>query len=641
MKTFAKITALLLYTAFAAAQNHANNDFARLVEAERKSASALTTFRANLNTGNYDVIHQDLNLTVNPSVQFISGTITTTYIAKSPMNTLTFDLDNQLTVSSVTQNGNSLAFTQNSNDELVITLPALQNTGVQATVAVTYSGAPPTSQQAFVTATHNGTPILWTLSQPYGAKDWWPCKQDLNDKISTVDIHITAPSAYVSVANGLQVSQVANSNGTKTTHYEHNFPIPAYLVAIAVTNYSIFTQTAGTAPNTFPVVNYIYPETQSSVQTQLAQTLPIMNLFEQLFEAYPYHTEKYGHAQCGFGGGMEHTTVSFMGSFGRELIAHELAHQWFGNKVTCGSWKDIWLNEGFATYLSGLVVENIDGNASFINWKADKINNITSATGGAVYLTDTDTTNVNRIFSNRLSYNKGAMVAHMLRYKLGNANFYQGLKNFLADPDLAFGYAKTPDLKAHLEAVSGMDLTGFFNDWVYNQGYPTYTITAQNTAPGQATVTINQTQSHPSVSYFEMPVPVRLTGTGGQTLTVILENTFSGQQFNVSVPFTVTGLAFDPEKNIISRNSTATLGTEAFEGLKAVKLFPNPAGNLLNVELPEGITLQKAAFYNVLGQKVLETGATTTWDVSAMASGLHFLSLVTDKGTTQLEFIKE
>lgn len=634
-----KIAALIVTLISVLPSPAQNTDFAMIAEAERKSASKLQNFQPNLNTGNYDVVKQRIEVTVNPAVYAVSGKVTTHFRAKQSMSTITFDMATQLTASSVTRNGQPLSFSQNSNKELVITLPAVQAQNVLDSVTVTYSGVPPTTDGAFNTGTHSGAAMLWTLSEPYGAKDWWPCKQDLNDKIETLDVYITAPSQYVSVANGLQKS-VVTTGSNKTTHFKHTYPIPAYLVAIAVSNYTVFNQTAGTAPNTFPIVNYIYPETQASVQTQLAQTLPIMSLFEELFEAYPFKNEKYGHAQCGIAGGMEHTTVSFMGSFGRELIAHELAHQWFGNKITCGTWKDIWLNEGFATYLSGLVVEDFDGATAFTNWKNSLINNITSSTGGAVYLSDADTTNVNRIFSSRLSYNKGAMVVHMLRYKLGDANFYQGIKNYLADPNLAYGYAKTADLQAHLELVSGQSLSEFFNDWLYKQGYPTYNITAQYLNGTNYRITINQTQSHSSVSYFEMPVPIRLTGAGGQFLDVRLENTFNGQQFTVSVPFTVTGLTFDRQKDILSRNNTATLGAPEMEFFKDVNLFPNPAKSELNVQLPTGITAQSATFYNALGQKVLEAKG-TQWNVSGLAAGMHFITLVTDKGTVQLEFVKE
>src|SRR5690606_17633816 len=150
-------------------------------------------------------------------------------------------------------------------------------------------------------------------------------------------------------------------------------------------------QLAGTAPNTFPIINYFYPENFNTASTQVAVTFPIMDLFEEKFGTYPYANENYGHAQFGGGGGMEHTTVSFMGGFSRNLIAHELAHQWFGNKVTCGSWQDIWINEGFATYLAGLVIEHLDGEDNFVSWKNGLIDNITSQNGGSAYIPASDT----------------------------------------------------------------------------------------------------------------------------------------------------------------------------------------------------------------------------------------------------------
>lgn len=619
------------------AQSHLE-ELQDIADSEMKSAYAISRFTANENTGNYDVTYHNLNFTVNPANQFITGVVTTSFIALDDMSSITFDLTNELTVSAVTRNGSSVPFTQNNNDELIITFPTIQAQGTTGSVTISYSGVPPTDSDAFVSDDHNGTPIIWTLSQPYGAKDWWPCKQDLNDKIESIDIRITAPSQYVSVANGMEQSQVVSGNN-KTTHFHHGYPIPAYLVAIAVTNYTVFTQTAGTAPNTFPIVNYFYPENAAAAQQQVAVTLPIMNFFEETFETYPFHEEKYGHAQCGFGGGMEHTTVSFMGNFGRNLIAHELAHQWFGDKITCGSWKDIWLNEGAATYLSGLVVEELDGAPSFRDWRFWTIDNITSQPGGSVYLTDADTLNVSRIFSSRLSYNKGAMVFHMLRYKMGDANYFQALRNYLADNELAYAYARTPDLQSHLETQSGMDLDEFFNDWVYRQGYPSYSVTATS-GPGPATVTINQTQSHSSVSFFEMPVTVRFTSDSGAIFDAVLDNTHSGQQFAVTLPFQAESVEFDPEHHIISRNNNITLSRDIVNPLAAIKLYPNPAGATLSIEIPESILIEKATFYNTLGQIVMEAEG-TSWNVSGLASGMHFIALETNAGNTQMKFMKE
>ena len=642
---------LFLLISFSISAQDYLKEINEIAEAELKSSSSVFEVEVNPNTQNYDVTYHRLEFDVDPAEYFISGNVTTDFIALEDMNSITFDLgritntsnpyfSSRITVGSVMMNEESLTFEHNSaSKELIINFSNTLLSGTTNSISISYAGAPDTAEQGFETDVHNGVPVLWTLSQPFGARDWWPCKQDLNDKIDTIDVFITAPSQYVSVANGVQQSVVENGNGTKTTHFQHNYPIPAYLIAIAVTNYSIFTQQAGTAPNEFPIVNYIYPENLTSAQNSLAVTLPIMDLFEELFETYPYANEKYGHAQFGWGGGMEHTTVSFMGSFGRNLIAHELAHQWFGNKVTCGKWNDIWLNEGIATYLSGLVVENLDGPSNFVSWKNGVINNITSSNSGAVYLTNNEALNVNRIFSSRLSYNKGAMVAHMLRWKIGDEHFFQGLRNYLADPLLAFGYAVTDDLKFHLEATSGMDLTEFLNDWLYNQGFPTYTVSVSNSANNQAIITINQTQSNSSVSFFEMPVEIRLYGSGNQVFDVVLEHTSNGQQFTVDVPFVVTDVDFDPNRHIISRNNNATLGLNALDLANVIQLFPNPSSSILKVDYPQNINMENIQLYSNLGQLVLES-QNPLLNVSSLSNGIYYITISTSEGTFHKKFIK-
>ena len=548
-----------------------------------------------------------------------------------------------LVVSSVTMNSSNLTFSQ-SNYELNINLPTTLVSGNSATVVITYAGSPPQAEGAFTRGTHSGTPVIFTLSEPYGARDWWPCKQDLNDKVNTIDVYITAPSAYVSVSNGIEVSQTV-SGANKTTHFHHNYPIPAYLIAIAVTNYQIYNQQGGlgtVASPYFPIVNYLYPESYASATsaTQLGTTPTIINLYESLLEPYPFRNEKYGHAQFGWGGGMEHTTVSFMGSFGRSLIAHEMAHQWFGNKITCGSWKDIWLNEGLTEYMSGLVVQNLDGAPLFVTWKTNKINSITSQTAGYVYLQDSDLTNVNRIFSSRLTYDKGSMVTHMLRWKLGDAAFFQALKNYLADSSLAYGYALTGDLKSHLENVYGSSLTEFFNDWIYMQGYPTYTITAQNWGAGQAKITVSQTQSHASVSFFEMPLEIRLTSAGGANHDVVVNNTVNNQEFVVSVPFVVAGVTFDPNKHIISKNNVATLSNESFDLDQTISVYPNPANDELHIMMPTTTQLEKIEIYNTLGQ-LLATHQTTDFRIDNLSSGIHVMKITTSEGAIHKNFIKK
>jgi aminopeptidase N len=180
-------------------------EFEKMVESESKSAASTMNVQVNPNTQNYDITYHELRFTVNPNntPAAISGIVKTTFTALANMNTITFDMATQLVVSSVTMNSVNLNYSQ-SNYELNIIFPSTISSGTSASVIITYAGIPPTAEGAFTRGTHAGTPVIYTLSEPFGARDWWPCKQDLNDKINSFDIYITAPSAFYSVSNGLE-----------------------------------------------------------------------------------------------------------------------------------------------------------------------------------------------------------------------------------------------------------------------------------------------------------------------------------------------------------------------------------------------------------------------------------------------------
>jgi hypothetical protein len=247
---------------------------------------------------------------------------------------------------------------------------------------------------------------------------------------------------------------------------------------------------------------------------------------------------------------------------------------------------------------------------------------------------------VNRIFSSRLSYNKGSMVTHMLRWVMGDANFFQALQNYLNAPNLAFGYAVTTDLKSQLETVHGSSLTEFFNDWIYGQGYPTYTVNAQNWGAGQAKITVSQTQSNASVSFFEMPLEIRLTSVSGLTHDVVVNHTSNAQEFIVPVPFVVTGVTFDPNKHIISRNNVATLANESFDLEQTISVYPNPTTNELHIMMPTTLQLEKVEIYNTLGQLVGQKDA-NDFSVAELSAGLHLLKITTSEGVIHKNFIKK
>ena len=612
-----------------------------MFRSEKRAGLNKLAYKANINTGNYDLKYHRLAWNVDPSKAEISGAITSYFNALEDLNNVTFEITDNLNVSAVTQRGVSLSFTQNSNDELVINLPNTQSKGTLDSLTVTYSGNPVSSGfGSFEIGTHgpSNTPVLWTLSEPYGAKGWWPCKQDLIDKIDSIDVFITHPSQYKAASNGLLKSEKISGNNI-ITHWKHKYAIPAYLIAIAVTNYTVYNDHVSNG--NFDVVNYVYPENLAYAQSSTAITPRIMDLYGRLFELYPYANEKYGHAQFGWGGGMEHTTMTFMGGWTRGLIAHELAHQWFGNKITCGSWEDIWLNEGFATYLDALVIEDFDGENTFTAWRNTVVNDITSVSDGSTFVSDT--TSVSRIFDGRLSYRKGAMILHMLRYKLGDENFFQSMKNYLADPDLAFSYAKTNDLKNHLENVSGIDLTEFFNDWLYGEGYPTYEIGwHQNSNNNIVRFTVNQTQSHSSVSFFEMPLPVKVIGINGESEIIRLEVSQNGQIFNTTIPFKIVSIQIDPEIQLISKNNSAVLGIDTMELKNSINIYPNPVKNILNINNNSTALLNRITIYNILGETILQLNdPPSKINMYNMQVGVHLIKVETSLGTFFKTIIKK
>ncbi len=251
---------------------------------------------------------------------------------------------------------------------------------------------------------------------------------------------------------------------------------------------------------------------------------------------------------------MEHQTSTFVVNIGESLCAHELGHQWFGDKITCGTWKDIWLNEGFATHLASMYMEQ-KYPSSAISTRKSEISTITSQPGGSVLVDDT--TSVDRIFDSRLSYTKGSHLLYMLRWILGDNVFFTALRNYQTDPAIMYGFATTADLKRNLEQTSGQDLTYFFNDWYSGQGYPTYNVQWSNAGSGNVWIKMNQTTSHSSVPFFELPVALQFKNATQQA-TVMVNNISNGEIFFKSIGFVPTDVVIDPDGWLITRNNAAT-----------------------------------------------------------------------------------
>ena len=554
---------------------------------------------SSLASDNFDVKYYRCLWEVDPAARYINGAVTVYFTTTTASTSIILDLMNTLQVDSVKQRNGSLSFSQTINT-VQINFSSSINAGALDSVSIFYKGVPAnTGFGSFIQSSHAGIPVIWSLSEPYGARDWWPCKNGLDDKADSIDVYIKHPSIYKAASNGLLQSETIIPGGKSITHWKHRYPIASYLICFAVTNYSVFNNTVQLGSVTLPMQTYCYPESLAIFQSNTPKVLNTMQFFNGRFGDYPFIKEKYGHVQFGWGGGMEHQTSTFIVTPDESLMAHELAHQWFGDKVTTYSWGDIWLNEGFATHLAAMYMENTYPASIYTNRK-NVINNITSAPGGSVKVADT--TDVNLIFSGRLSYNKGSYLIYMLRFTLGDEVFFKAINNYLKDPALAYGFTKTAALKKHLELESGKDLTKFFSQWYEGQGYPSYNVKWSTLGSNNVKIIMSQITSHTSVSFFEMPVALKFKNST-QEKTVIVNNTFNGQQFIKQVGFVPDTVLVDPDYWIISKNNTTQKIALSNSGEGIADIYPNPVTNPLNIYLHYfSATEASIQISNALGQ---------------------------------------
>ena len=596
----------------------------QIAESEKSTYLSLQQPHEQLIVNNYDLKYHRFFLYADPAKSSISGSVTSYFVATTDMSSIQFELYSAISADSAFHKGVKRSVTHAGN-VITVAFGEITLANVLDSVTVYYHGDPTSSGfGSFGREVHGGAPGMWTLSEPYGASDWWPSKNDLTDKIDSIDMFVVTPKGNHVASNGLLISETPYGTAATLAHWKHRYPIASYLIGIASTNYARFSDYYVVGKDSLQVLNYVYPEDSALLRPAAKTALPSIALFETLFTPYPFRAEKYGQAQFGWGGGMEHQTMTFLGkaAFNVEVITHELAHQWFGDMVTCGSWHDIWLNEGFATYCAGLMYESSSA-YYWARWKKINIASVCQQAGGSVYCDDT--TSVNRIFSSRLSYSKGAMLLHMLRWVVGDDNFFKGMKNYLNDPKLRYGFARSADYIRHMEEASGRELSGFFEDWLYGQGFPTYTLSISQSVDLKTSVSIFQRQSDPSVNFFELPVPVQFFGEGRDTV-MVFNNTFSGQLFVINTGFKIDSVVIDPDSRLVSNNNKVNL-----TDTKSLTLMPNPASDFINIQQNLGI-INSCKIFSLDGKLVMhkkETEAVTRIEINTrnLKSGVYLLRI--------------
>ncbi|MEW6135615.1 MAG: M1 family aminopeptidase [Bacteroidota bacterium] len=584
-----------------------------------------------------DIFYLNLILQLNPEVNYIHGEAMIHYRAKSKGDTVALYLHDSIAVTEVKFRNTHLTSIRPGGHILILPLETTIQPGVEDSLYIRYEGIPGTlaGQKGVFTALLYGKPYLWTLSEPYGSPAWWPSKLNLDDKIDSLQITISHPAAFRSAANGMRIKEI-RTDSTATTIWKHRYPIVPYLIGVAVGDYAVYEEDMETSAGNIHVMNFAYPEDSATVREATGALAPVYRLYDSLFGPYPFIHERYGHLQCPMGGGMEHQTLTFVGPFSHHVLSHEFAHSWFGNKVTTGSWKDIWLNEGFATYATGLTYQYLFNGIYWEPWKKETILAVCSKPDGSVYVDDT--TEVSRIFDARLSYHKAALLLHMIRWIIGDTAFFDALRTYLGYPGLSYGFARTDDLIGIFEETSGKNLSGFMNQWFYGEGYPMYTLKWGMSAADTLRITLYQQTSHPSVSFFDIPVEIMARKAQKDTL-ITLYPSYNGQAFNIPIRFTPDSLLFDPRLRIISAGNQI-LGIENTGSVTPnIEIYPNPARSYTLVG-GEAKTAAIAVYDNA-GRLLWKQNRPLPAEISldGWSRGVYFISIETPETTIKRKLI--
>ncbi|MBN2263509.1 MAG: M1 family metallopeptidase, partial [Prolixibacteraceae bacterium] len=550
-----------------------------------KNARLFTNLNAEIQSyRNWDLTYNELQLNIDPAKLFISGKVLFKLNAVSTqLSNIDIDLSDKLEITSIKSNERDLAYTH-QNNRVNINLGETLSSGESFTFTVGYQGVPDaTGFGAFSQYFHSeNIPAIYTLSEPFGAMEWWPCKQSLSDKIDSIDIIVYSPEQYQTASNGLLTENTV-SEGIRKNHWKHRHPIATYLVFVSTTQYEIYSDWAKLSSGSrVEILNYVYPSSAEYARQQTPFTADLLKLFSDLFIDYPFKDEKYGHAQFGWGGGMEHQTMSSMGGFSYGLIAHELAHQWFGNYITCASWSEIWLNEGFATYLTALYYQYLDPDPWWQRWREVTLSQIITQPNGSIYVRDTSS--VDSIFNSRLTYKKAAYVLHSLRGQIGDQAFFNGIQLYLNDPRAINGFANTNILRENFEQAADTTLVEFFNDWIYGEGHPIYNI-GNKLQNNKLTIEIEQEPSVEHGPFFEMKIPLTIYNNGFDE-TIWLHNLQASESFEIELGYQPDSVIVDKELWLIAEIKSQFNSTENFKN-KQLKIFADNNSKQLTIDVPE------------------------------------------------------
>ena len=531
----------------------------------------------------YNVLHYDLNIQIDPNYGWIAGKVTILIQAQeNPVNRIVLDFVDQMTCS-----GMSLTYPYPAHvayihrDDLITGRLAIAIQPWQVGIIEVQFWGQPQPDGLFgyrLDLSDAGKPVVATVSEPWSARSWWPCKDDPRDK-ATVTTNITVPAGMTAVSNG-------NFQGKKDRMFTwvEPLPIPTYLVSLAVAEYTELRETYSGSAGQIELNHFVFPELVEKAQADFAVLPDMLDFCGDLFGPYPFTNQPYGMVLCQWDEAMEHPTavtygnvlVTGDGQF-ETVLMHELAHMWFGDMITPVDWTQIWLNEGFATYAEALWAEHKWGSTGLVSFMVQH-------DWGHGYPDDSlireSTSSYAPYYFRTIAYHKGAWVLHMLRRQLGDDDFFASLTAYLNNPQLRFGNAHSDDFRQACEDVSGQDLQWFFDQWLYRTTYPVFDLAWNNDwldGTNQFRIQLNQVQVPDLLlgsQAYRVPVEFKLVGAGLDTVVTVMSDQLD-QEFVIALDTDVTRVYLDPGSWLLHDMAVAKSRPANDDVVKApVRLYP-------------------------------------------------------------------
>jgi aminopeptidase N len=515
-------------------------------------ASSLASIpqRPEPDSSGWDVRHYTIRVTVDPNAQTIHGNVTIrARVTGGQLDRVRLDLGRAMTVDSATMPGGRLGFSR-LGDQLAVVGRRAWCRGERLEITIWYGGHP---DGGLLFETHAGLPAVASYGLPYNARRWWPCKDTPADKAEEgAALLVTVPRGLVVASNGRLVRHRTGPRETELYVWIESYPIYPDAISIAVANYATFVRFYhDTAADSMPLAFYVYPEDRAKAERDFAGLVEMLESHVTAFGPYPFRREKYGVAEFPIRSFREHQTLPSYGApfitgdrSNDWILAHELAHQWFGNLLTVANWSHIWLNEGFATYAFALWREHQGGDSAY---RAAMRGLYRPDFEGTLYVRDS--MDVSRFFG-PTTFSKGAWVLHMLRHVMGDSSFFHALRTYVRE--FAYGNVVTEDFQRICEREHGRPLDWFFKEWVYGMSEPAYALDWASAAQGADTMTVVTIRQTTGAGTFTMPLDLRISRAGGDT-TLVVWDSLPTQRWDLRLGRATTGVVLDPDGWVLRR----------------------------------------------------------------------------------------